>query len=177
VPTAARRRGNRWIRGCLRKLLLILAAALLLGGCGGSGQADTYAATLPEGWRDATRQAESKSGTDFEAVYEGPHTAGITASIAILRVEAEPDATLEDIIRAGRANLGKAYGVAGPPVRTRLGGEPAMQLDYEAQGGRVRQVGALHGRFFYLLSFTAAPQAFERDVAALAELIRSWRWR
>jgi hypothetical protein len=109
-------------------------------------------------------------------VYEGPRDAGLTASIAILRVEAEPDATLEDITRAGRQNLGKAYGAAGPPVPTRLGGKPAMQLDYEADGGRVRQIGALRGRFFYLVSFTAAPEAFERRVGALDTLVRSWRW-
>ena len=77
------------------------------------------------------------------------------------------------------ANLAKAYGkaaTAAPRVPTRLAGAPAMRFDYEAEGGQVRQLGALHGGHFYLVSFTASPSAWGARLQALDALLRSWRW-
>jgi hypothetical protein len=52
-----------------------------------------------------------------------------------------------------------------------------MRFDYEAEGGQVRQVGALHRGHFYLVSFTAAPSAWSRRLQAFDQLLRSWRWK
>jgi hypothetical protein len=104
----------------------------------------------------------------------------VTTSIAIVRVEAPENATLEGITRSGRRNLRKAYGeagVTGPPVPEELDGEPALRLDYKADEARIRQVGALRAGHFYLLSFTAAEKTFKRRVAAFDALLRSWRWQ
>jgi hypothetical protein len=147
----------------------------VLGGCGGS-EPTGYEATQPDGWRDATNHASLRSGTAFQAVYEGPKDGDVTASIAIVRSERVPDARLDDIVREGQRNLGKAYGDAGAPKEVRLDGERAMQFDYEAEDGRVRQVATVHDDHFYLVSFTAAKEAFERRVAALQAFMRSWRW-
>ena len=59
----------------------------------------------------------------------------------------------------------------------RLDGEPALRLDYTAEGARIRQVGALRAGHFYLLSFTAARTTFKRRVADFDALLRSWRWQ
>jgi hypothetical protein len=152
---------------------------VLLGGCGPGGAPAGFDVDLPDGWKNTTQRAELTTNQDFELVYEGPEEGGITASIAIVRVEAAEGATLSQIARSGQRNIGKAYGLAGadgPPVDTRLGGEPAVQLEYEAEDGRVRQVGALHAGHFYLASFTAAKTAFDHRVEAFDGLLRSWRW-
>ena len=103
----------------------------------------------------------------------------MTASISIARVEAAPGDTVASITRAGQQNLAKAYGkaaTAAAPVATRLAGAPALRFDYEAEGGQVRQLGALHDGHFYLVSFTASRSAWGERLQALDELLRSWRW-
>jgi hypothetical protein len=97
-----------------------------------------------------------------------------------VRVEARAGATVRSITETGRRNLRKAFGSAaatGPPVDIRLDGEPALQLDYNADEARVRQVGALRAGHFYLLSFTAARASFKRRVADFDAMLRSWRWQ
>ena len=134
--------------------------------------------TPPAGWDDRTEAAETRTGSDFQAVYEGPRDGGVTSSIAIVRTEAPEAATLESISRAGRDNIRKAYGTTAPGrlEPARLGGERAVRLDYETERGRVRQVGALRAGYFYLVTFNAAQSAFTRRLPAFDALVRSWRW-
>jgi YD repeat-containing protein len=152
------------------------AAALPLGGCGGA-EPEGFAAAKPAGWHDATSHASLRSGTSFQLVYEGPKDGKVTTSIAIVRSDPVKGRRLDDIVRAGRRNVGKAYGDAGKPIAVRLDGARALQFDYDAEGGRVRQVATLHDQHFYLLSFTAAKEAFQRRLATMRAFMRSWRWK
>ena len=100
----------------------------------------------------------------------------MTTSLAIVRSERVQGGRLDDIVQEGRRNIGKAYGDAGEPTEVRLDGARALQFDYDAEGGRVRQVATLHDEHFYLLSFTAAKDAFQRRLAVMSAFMRSWRW-
>jgi hypothetical protein len=165
-------------RSRMRAALGILAAAALAGGCGGAASTG-YAVTAPAGWTDRTTFVESHSGSDFEAVYEGPRDGTVTASIAIVRVEAPEGATLEQMGRLGQRNVARAYdmrGTATRPVDATLDGARALQLDYEVDGGGVRQVVAMRGANVYLVSFTAGEQAYQRRLETFEAMLRSWRW-
>ena len=135
-------------RGALRPLRpalgILVAGALLLGGCGGSSGDSGWSAAVPDGWKNATTRINARSNTEFQAVYEGPKDGDVRASISVARVPAAAGDTLASITHAGRANLEKAYGKAAAvtvPVDTHVAGAPAMRFDYEAEGGQVRQVG------------------------------------
>jgi len=104
----------------------------------------------------------------------------VRASISVARVPAADGDTVASITDAGRANLENAYGKAAAvtvPVQTRLAGAPAMRFEYEAEGGQVRQLGALHAGNFYLVSFTASRSTWSERVRALDGMLRSWQWK
>jgi hypothetical protein len=135
---------------------------------------------VPDGWKNATTRINARSNTEFQAVYEGPKDGDVRASISVASVPAAAGDTLASITDAGRANLEKAYGKAAAvsvPVGTRLAGAPAMRFDYQAEGGQVRQVGALHAGHFYLVSFTASRSTWSRRLPALDEMLRSRQWK
>jgi hypothetical protein len=124
-------------------------------------------------------KSETRSGSDFESVYEGPKDGDVTSSIAVVRVEAPEGVSLEEITRSGQRNVRRAFGNAastGPPVEETLGGEEALRLDYLADESRVRQIGAMRAGHFYLVSFTAARSSFELRLEDFEAMLRSWRW-
>ena len=57
-----------------------------------------------------------------------------------------------------------------------MDGVPAARFDIARGLTKVRQVGAIRGDRVYLVRFTAARAAFDRRLATLDALLRSWRW-
>jgi hypothetical protein len=65
---------------------------------------------------------------------------------------------------------------------TTVGGEPARAFDYfvAPAAGRVlhlKQVIVIHGDWVYTITYTALPGGYSESLAALAAIIRAWRWQ
>jgi hypothetical protein len=122
--------------------------------------------------------SEHRSGQNLAAVWQGPKDGPVSASIVIARSVRPAGVTLGGVMEAGRAGLRRANPGAtiGPLVSQRLGGVPAASFDITSGQAKVRQLGAIRGDRVYLVRFTAAREAFDRRVATLDALLRSWRW-
>jgi hypothetical protein len=150
-----------------------------LTGCA-AATSDGYSATAPDGWEDRTDTAETKSGVDYQAVYEGPERDGIITTLII--DDAEPP-------RGRAAELGEATEQArdavvqaapgarlGPARPAELAGEPARRFDATLDGSRLSEVVAVHGGRAYTVTITAAPAEHGRAVRELERVLSSWDW-
>jgi hypothetical protein len=103
----------------------------------------------------------------------------VPATIAIDREETPEGQDLAKVTKAGRDRLVRRLGnrvTAGPLRPARLAGEPAARFDFDVEGSRVRQIGAVHGGHVYGITFTASREAFARRLPVLERLLASWRW-
>ncbi len=158
---------------------LVLAALTLLA-CGSSGSATSngFSAQPPGGWEDETDKAETRTGTEFEAVYEGPLVDGIAPILTITRVEAANGRSLDAAAGAARLAVDRRFEEADPtPVeRGELAGERALRFDYGTGDKRARYVTARHGRHFYAVTVQAPESAFDRGLRILDDYLATWRW-
>ena len=136
--------------------------------------------TPPDGWEDRTDAAETRSGVDYQAVYEGPERDGVVTTLII--DDAAPPrgrtARLDDAVRQARDAVAEAVpgAVLGPPRATTLDGEPARRFDARLPDRRLSEVVAVHGGRAFTVTLTGAPATFGRDVEAFVAVLRSWRW-
>ena len=138
-----------------------------------------YTVVPPEGWEDVTREVAATSTAEFDVAYGGPELDGVRVNLNIARRDAGRAPVLEALVRDGRREVGEIGGREirfTPPVPATVGGERALRYDFTTNGRRVRQVGTVHGRDYYVVTLTAADSAFGRAVPALDALLRSWRW-
>ena len=159
--------------------------ALLAGGCsaaeerGGARGTVGYTVTAPAGWEDITRQVEEDSGAGLDVAYGGPKAGGARMNVNIARRDAGSGASLERLVRDGRAEVDELGGGKidfTPDVRTEIDGAPALRYDFRTNGNTVRQVGAVHEGGFYVVTLTAPTPAFRKGVAKLEGMLRSWQW-
>jgi hypothetical protein len=156
-----------------------LLAAALLTGCA-AATSDGYSVTAPEGWEDRTDAAETKSGVDYQGVYEGPERDGVITTLII--DDAEPRrgrrARLADAAEQARdAVVAAAPGAVLSPARpARLAGVPARRFDASLGDARLSEVVAVHDGRAYTVTITGSPGGFGRDVEVFEDVLRSWRW-
>lgn len=141
-----------------------------------------YSFSLPTGWRDTTTEQMKAFGRreQVDLATAGP---GRTTNVLVV-VEPNPGGTLADLVAAGRKGVKEYLGarLLGQPERLSLAGTPAMAYDYtlrlSVRAGPVhgRQVVCLRDDKVYTVSFSARPQAFATDRAALDQILRSWSW-
>ena len=145
---------------------------MLAAGCG-DASSEGFDVTAPAGFKDQTGLTTRRSDAKIEALWQSAD-----ASIAVVRARRPPGASLTDVMKAGQEQTRKSYPGAriGPLAAARLDGAPAARFDFTRAGGQARQLGAIHGDHVYLITFTAKPEAFERRLASLDGLLRSWRW-
>lgn len=156
-----------------------LVAAIALTGCGGgAATSNGFSAEPPGGWLDETDVAETRTGTDFEAVYEGTRVQGIAPILTVTRVEAAPQRSLEAAARSARIAVDRRFAEADPTelLETELAGEPALRFDYGTGDKRARYVTARHGDHFYAVTLQVARDDFQRALAVMRDYLESWRW-
>ena len=134
----------------------------------------------PAGWQDRTDTAETKSGNDYQVVYEGPSTAGTVASLAIDDVDPPRrvgDPTLGRAVADAREALEEGDATLRPARDATLDGAPARITDaVTPDGSRVRQLVAVRGERIWSVTLVAAAGAFEARAAAFEQVVSSWRW-
>jgi hypothetical protein len=153
----------------------MIAATWVLAGCA-AGTSNGFSAQAPAGWEDRTDTAESRTGTDFEVVWEGAPVEGFRPIISVARVESD-EALATAAARARVAVARRFEGVDRTDVTpARLAGEPAQRFDYAADGKRTRYLTARRGAHLYSVSVQAAESGFERARQAFDAYLASWRW-
>ena len=164
----------------MRRRAALALAALAVSGCGSAGSATSngFSADPPGGWKDETDTAETRTGTDFEAVFEGPPVGGGEPLLSIARVEAAKNRTLDLAAAAARVAVDRRFEGADPTriERLELDGEPALRFDYGGEGQRARYVTARHGGHFYSITVQAPAEAFDRALVVLEDYLAGWRW-
>ena len=145
---------------------------MLAAGCGGASS-EGFDVSAPAGWKDQTGLTTRRSEAKVEALWQSPDASIVVGArqaparrLARRRHEGRPG---EDAAEWPSAEIGAVS-------PTTLDGAPAARFDLTRTGARARQLGAIHGDHVYLITFTAKPGAFERRLASLDGLLRSWRW-
>lgn len=161
----------------MRPRAALLMAALLLAGCSGGNAATSngFSAQPPGGWDDETDKAETRTGTDFEAVWDG----GSGRALTIARVKVGKNRTLDMAAAAARLAVDRRYEEADPtpaePIE--LDGERALRFDYGTGGKRARYVTAQHGTWFYAVTMQVPNADFDDAVKTLDDYLSGWRWQ
>jgi hypothetical protein len=142
---------------------------VLAAGCGGEG----FDVTPPAGFKDQTGLTTRRSEAKVEALWQSAD-----ASIVVVRARRPPGSSLTDVMRAGQQQTRESYPGAriGSLASARLDGAPAARFDFTRAGAQARQLGAIHGDYVYLITFSAKPGAFQRRLSSLDGVLRSWRW-
>ena len=160
----------------MRRRAAPLLAALLVAGCGSGGSATSngFTAEPPDGWKDETDTAETRTGTEFEAVWDG----GSSRTLTVSRVEAAKSRTLDMAAAAARLAVDRRFEEADPTSvePTVLDGERALRFEYGAGGKRARYVTAQHGAHFYAVTMQAPDEDFDRALTVLDDYLAGWRW-
>lgn len=159
----------------MRPLAAWIAAAVLLAGCA-AGTSNGFSATPPGGWEDRTDVAETRTGSEFEVVYEGTAVDGVLPTITVSRVETA--ASLDEAVARARVAVDRRFEGADPtrPAPARLDGERALRFDYRAGDKLSRALTARRGGHVYAVTVQTAPAGFDRGVAVFDAYLRSWRW-
>ena len=154
----------------------LLLAALLVAGCGNPGSATSngFTAEPPDGWKDETDTAETRTGTEFEAVWDG----GSGKALTVARVKVGKDRTLDMAAAAARLAVDRRYEEADPtPAEpTELDGERALRFDYGTGEKRARYVTARRGAWFYAVTMQVPNADFDEAVKTLDGYLAGWRW-
>lgn len=142
-----------------------------------------YAFRVPAGWRDQTRQLAASYGSVRPIeVLTGRAAGGFVADLSVVRQPVAAPPSLRQLAASLPTRLPGAFGAtpAGSLRGLWLGGAPAVAADWTLRSGghplRVRQVASYHQGAVWLLTFTAAADAFPTDVGALDQAIATWRW-
>ena len=161
----------------MRAAAALLAAALLLAGCGDDNGLG-FSAKAPGGWKDETDNAETRTNTDFEAVYEGTTVDGVKPIITVARVES-PKRSVQAAAAAARIAVDRRFEEADPTgvEPAEIAGEPAARFDYRAGEKRARYVTAKRGRYLYSVVLQSAATGFDRGVVVLDDFLAGWRWQ
>jgi hypothetical protein len=156
---------------------VLAAAALALAGCT-AGTSNGFTATAPGGWKDETDTAETRTGTDFEVVYEGPTVDGVIPTLTVSRVPVPKKGSVETSARTARTAVDRRLDEADPtPLAAgRIAGEPAFRFDYRAGEKRSRYVTARHGDQLYAVTVQSSVPSFDRALVVLEDYLASWRW-
>jgi hypothetical protein len=141
-----------------------------------------YEVRAPAGWREVTDRFRRRSGVDVDLAISAPAVDGFATNVNVIRREQTVDVTLDALAVASWKELVVLTGGQDPgPYRdAALAGEPGKVLTYEApqRDRRLRfsQLLALRDAVLYTVTFTSDARAYERDVAALDAILRSWHW-
>jgi hypothetical protein len=154
----------------------LLLAAFVVAGCGSPGSATSngFSAAPPDGWKDETDTAETRTGTEFEAVWDG----GSARTLTVSRVKAGKGRTLDLAAAAARVAVDRRFEEADPtPIEHDvLAGEPARRFEYATGDKRAHYVTARHGAYFYAVTMQAPVEGFDRAMTVLADYLAGWRW-
>lgn len=176
-------------------LLAVLAALVLLAGCGGDdeeggggevaagtavAEGKGYKVELPDGWSDDTDVAEeAEFPIRFDRLLRKNPSDGFATNVNVIRERAE-GVELDDVAKQSEMQL-RGFGAREiSPIReAEVDQEDAIERDYSlSQGGRDlrgRQLVVRRDRL-YTITLTALEDAFEGDLAEFEEILDSWRW-
>ena len=186
----------------MRRLTILLVAALALAGCGeeegdratGSG----YGYELPEGWEEVSGLAEFEAiGFNSDSVSRAEPEEGFATNVnVILETSLAASLDVDRYSRAGLRLLRHPERLSGEArtIFERIGatdfseteevvldGEDARSTDYSSdQGGRalrLRVVSAIRDGTAYNITFSALRTHFAEDIEAMNEVVGSWEWR
>jgi ABC-type glycerol-3-phosphate transport system substrate-binding protein len=161
----------------VRRLAALLAAGTALAGCS-AATSNGFTAEPPSGWTDETDTAETRTGSEFEAVYEGTSVEGVEPVLTVTRVKASKARTLDAATAAARIAVDRRFEEADPTAvtPTELGGERALRFDYRTGEKKARYVTARHGGHLYAVTLQSAATGFDRALVVLDEYLSGWRW-
>jgi hypothetical protein len=134
---------------------------------------------IPDGWQD-----DSSEYPDDLLAFTVPF-AGELPLITIQRDRADDarngrsGALLEAIALGQTPDLLQTYGCPDQQLRTAavtVDGSEGLTGDLDCPPARVRVVIAVHADFAYILTFTDQALTFERNAAALGEVLAAWTW-
>jgi hypothetical protein len=141
-----------------------------------------YSFRLPTGWRDVTTEAKQNITQKLDLAATGPPSGGATPSV-VVTVEPSRGLVLADHLAAARKEQAGVFQDArhlGRPRPLRLAGTPALVHEYiytlNGRPARGRQVACLRDGRVLFLTFTADPQTFATNLAALQQMLSSWSW-
>lgn len=187
APDGRRRRRRAWLLPVLVVVVLLLAASLF-GSVGLTLDGDTmvrdgsYTFELPGvWWPSADDRGAVENAVDF---YRGPSTAAGRLHVAVTRERrATTLGKLQQIVGLRVAQV--AHGeIVRRPSRVRLGGEEAVQVDYQFDSrgtpAYTRQILCPRGGAVYSVMILAVPylgSGFEQAAGPVTErILRSWGW-
>lgn len=161
----------------MTRVAALIAATLSLAGCS-AATSNGFDASPPGGFKDATDTAETRTGTDFEAVYEGTPVDGVAPVITITRVEAAARRSVDAAAASARVAVDRRFSEADPTQveATEIDGERALRFDYATGGKRARYVTARRGGHLYAVTLQAGETGFDRAVQILDDFLAGWRW-
>jgi DcrB len=191
-----------------RRLLPLLALAVFaVAGCGGGDEDPVegtgYTYSVPDGWEDASDQAEDEPGLELggirpDSIVVAEPEDDFATNVNVVRQDGLPSGvTAAQYAEANLAGLRNPTAAGLPPELVEtvkslkpsdiskrrdvdLDGEEAFEWDYRAtQGGRrmrLRQVAAVVDGAGFTVTLTALPDGFEEGDEALDEIVESWSW-
>lgn len=161
----------------MRRAAALAAATLALAGCT-AGTSNGFDATAPGGWTDETDTAETRTGTEFEVVFEGPTVDGVIPTLSVSRVPVPENGSLEKSAGTARRAVDRNFEEADPTplAGDRIAEEPALRFDYRAGEKRSRYITARHGDQLYAITAQSSAQSFDRVLVVLEDYLKSWRW-
>lgn len=161
----------------MRAAAAIACTALAVAGCS-AGTSNGFSAIAPGGWEDRTDVAETRTGGEFEVVYEGATVEGVPSTLTVSRVEVPEDGSLEKAAGTARTAVRRRFpgSRATAPEPAWFAGERALRFDYRAADRHSRYVTARRGGHFYAVTLQAAPSVFQRGLRVLDAYLASWTW-
>ncbi|HTN25855.1 MAG TPA: hypothetical protein VL120_17840 [Solirubrobacteraceae bacterium] len=184
------------------RALAVLAACLLLAGCGGGHSTATRAGTatrpaaaatttgaalqgtgyslrLPAGWRDASREDTGlSSAPDLVVAATDP-----PAVTLVTRDRQPANVSAADLLRTLRRSEVDRQGVRGASAAAPIAVSGARGVTYHydttSDAGvklRTRQVVVIHGRTAYTIALTTPVDSFAAADPEFGAILASWRW-
>lgn len=152
-------------------------------GGGDAGAASEITIDVPAGWADRTEElAGITPDVQPAKVFVGPTTGGYPSLMNVVhRPRDEGNPPLAEMAGLARDNIRDTLTAdVGEQRGMTVGGQDAFAYDYTYESSGVplkgRQIVTYHGADVLFLNFNAHRDAFDRDVAALDEVVASLRW-
>jgi hypothetical protein len=184
--------------------LAALAAAGCSDEDGDPVEGNGYSYSVPNGWNEFSEEAQEDPGADFhgsrpDTAVIGEQRQDFTSNVNVvvqedslpgnLTTQAFADANIAGLRTPAQAGLPREVeesierldvrGIS-KPEEIELGGEKAVAWEYRTTNFgsdlRVRQVAAMMDGAGYTVTLTTVPGRFEEGLAALDEVVESWRW-
>jgi hypothetical protein len=191
----------------VRLAALALALMAASAGCGDEVErvdGRGYSYSVPDGWEDATEEAEDSPELDLGAgiradtLVVGDREDGFVSNVNVIREPGLPEGiTAREYAEVSLTALRDPAASGFPPelvetlenlkprrigeIRdTELGGEDAATWDYTSnQEGRVLRIGqvaAVMDGTAYSVTLTAVSERFEEELGAFDEVLESWEF-